>query len=316
MFHVGLDLAWADSKHSRPNESGIVVLDPDGNVTHAAWTIGVAQTVDWIERNVPANALLFVDAPLVVSNATGQRLCEKHVGQRYGRWRVSANSTNHASPRQAGVKLLKRLTNLGWTYHDGMDGPPDTPGRHVAECYPYTTIVGARQLGYDRERPRYKRKPKGMGAVEFRGVRATECDELIRRMASLRHADPAMVLASHPETRRLLTEQSPLTDREYKHREDLLDAALCAWTAAFWTRWGKARSQVLGTEDLASGGRQANHHRSGTSGTAPIDVNAPRVVEPTRWRYSSKPSRDSCTAAINPSVRGSSVATSCILFIT
>nr|QGW61248.1 hypothetical protein ICEMyc226_00216 [Mycolicibacterium sp.] len=45
-----------------------------------------------------------------------------------------------------------------------------------------------------------------------------------------------------------MTERSPLEDREYKHREDLLDAALCAWTAALWHRHGLAACQVLGSE--------------------------------------------------------------------
>ena len=135
MFHIGLDLAWADPTDKRPNESGLVMLNPAGEVVHAGWTVGVAATVDWIDRTAPAEALLFVDAPLVVNNPIGQRLCENQVGKRYGRWRVSANSTNLSSPRLAGVDLIRRLTARGWRYHDGIDGPPSTPGRYVAECY-------------------------------------------------------------------------------------------------------------------------------------------------------------------------------------
>ena len=48
MFHIGLDLAWADPTDKRPNESGLVMLDPAGEVVHAGWTVGVAATVDWI----------------------------------------------------------------------------------------------------------------------------------------------------------------------------------------------------------------------------------------------------------------------------
>ena len=32
----------------------------------------------------------------------------------------------------------------------------------------------------------------------------------------------------------------------HKHREDLLDAVVCAWTAAIWHQRGAARTQVLG----------------------------------------------------------------------
>ena len=38
-------------------------------------------------------------------------------------------------------------------------------------------------------------------------------------------------------------------DRAVKHREDLLDAVLCAWTGLLWLRHGLDRCQVLGPDD-------------------------------------------------------------------
>jgi predicted RNase H-like nuclease len=35
----------------------------------------------------------------------------------------------------------------------------------------------------------------------------------------------------------------------YKHREDLIDACLAAWTAALWIERGADRCQVLGEHD-------------------------------------------------------------------
>lgn len=187
-----------------------------------------------------------VDAPLVVTNSSGQRLCEKQVGQRYGRWQVSANTTSASSARQAGVALLPGLKDLGFAYSDGWSGPPAS-GRHVFECYPYTTVVGAVELGYDVERPRYKRKPKAMNAATFRPLRAAACDELVGRMVTLDGADPPLLLGSHPVSEALVLEPSPTANEaDYKHREDLLDALLCAWTASFWHRHGGDRCQVLG----------------------------------------------------------------------
>jgi predicted RNase H-like nuclease len=58
-------------------------------------------------------------------------------------------------------------------------------------------------------------------------------------------ADPPLRLDSHPVTRQLAAEPSPLTDAAYKHREDLIDALLCAWTAALWSRHGTDRCQIL-----------------------------------------------------------------------
>jgi hypothetical protein len=151
---------------------------------------------------------VFINAPLVVTNATGQRLCETHVGQRYWRWRVSANSTNTASRRLGGVALLRALEECGFRYDDGLDGPPRS-GRRASECYPYTTIVGYEEFGYN-QRPLYKRKPKSMRTAEFKTVRAAACAELITRVGVLADADPALDLRSHEVTRELLEEPAPL----------------------------------------------------------------------------------------------------------
>ena len=190
--------------------------------------MGVDATVAWLDNHAPVDALLFVDAPLVVNNETGQRRWKKQVGRRYGRWKVSANATNRGSPRLAGVDLLSGLEARGWIYHDGFGGPPTGPGRFVSECYPYATIVGAHELDYANERPQYKRKPRRMSTVEFLPLRNAECDKLICRVDRLKEVDPPMDLSTHPETRRLVTERSPDEPKDYKHREDLLDAALAS----------------------------------------------------------------------------------------
>jgi hypothetical protein len=44
----------------------------------------------------------------------------------------------------------------------------------------------------------------------------------------------------------LIEQPSPVSDSAYKHREDLIDALLCAWTASLWARHGFDRCQVLG----------------------------------------------------------------------
>jgi predicted RNase H-like nuclease len=249
---LGIDLAWREESADRvANETGVVATDLSGAVIDAGWTCGLDETLAWIEQWADGDALVMVDAPLVVTNTSGQRLCEREVGQRYGRWKVSANSTNLGSTRLAGVALLRQLEAAGWAYHDGCAGPP-WHGRHVAETYPYTTLVGASELGYDVERPGYKRKPRGVGVAAFRPTRAATCDDLIDRLAGLGGADPPIDLRSHPVTRQLFEEPAPLDDRQYKHREDLLDAGLCAWTGLLWVRHGLQRCQILGASDTGS----------------------------------------------------------------
>ncbi len=140
------------------NETGAVAIEPDVSIAAAGWTVGVEATAAWIDEHAGARATVFIDAPLLVLNSKKQRLCEKQVGQRYGRWKVSANSTNKDSSRLAGVRLRAMLETMGWRYDDGTTGPPSA-GRTISECYPYTALVGAHELGYSDERPRYKRKP-------------------------------------------------------------------------------------------------------------------------------------------------------------
>jgi predicted RNase H-like nuclease len=155
---LGVNLAWGEGSAEKR------AVDETGRVLAAGWTCGIAETLAWVEGTAGHDALLFVDAPLVVTNAGGQRPCEKQTGQRYGRWQVSANTTNRGSRWLGGVTLRSELEALDGRYSDGRAGPP-TSGRVVSECYPYTTLVGVAELGYDVERPRYKRAPKGMPAA-------------------------------------------------------------------------------------------------------------------------------------------------------
>ena len=247
---IGIDLAWGEGSSRRPaNETGLVAVERTGRVVDAGWVIGLVETVRWINQCASQDTMLMVDAPLVVSNVAGQRLCERQVGQRYGRWKVSANSTNMSSARLAGTELLRLLAPMGWRYHDGCDGTPPSSGCHVAEVYPYTTLVGAVELGYDVERPVYKRRPTSIPLGDFRASRAATCDDLIGRLRTLRDADPPIDLMSHPVTRTLADEGSPIRDRLYKHREDLIDAVICAWTGLLWLEHGPSRCQVLGVGD-------------------------------------------------------------------
>lgn len=243
---LGIDLAWAEGSTTRAaNETGVVAVDETGSILEAGWTVGIDETAAWMTANAAPDTLAMVDAPLVVDTPSGMRACERQVGQRYGRWKISANSTNLGSRHLGGVTLREALESVGWRCDSGLLGPPTT-GRVLSECYPYTTLVGASELGFGQERPRYKRTPRGMPITEFRPLRADACDRVIAALAGLVDADPSLRLSSHSATAALLSSRSPRSDREYKHREDLIDAVICAWTGLLWLRFGLARCQVLG----------------------------------------------------------------------
>ena len=250
MNFIGVDLAWGEGTATRSaNETGLAMIDAFGTVLDAGWARGIDAVAAWVITHAAPGDVIAIDAPLVVANATGIRECEREVAQRYGQWQVYANPSNLGRPWLGGVTLRKRLEQAGFVYTDGSSLP--RPGEiQFFECYPYTTLVGAPELGYDVERPRYKRfNPALPTPAARRDFRAAECDELLQRMLHLTGIRPALDLRSHPTTAALLEEPSPLNDAAYKHREDLLDATLCAWTAALWAQFGTERCQVLGVTD-------------------------------------------------------------------
>lgn len=245
--YIGVDLAWGLGTATRPpNETGLAATDPDGTIVDAGWARGVDDVVQWVERHLDDRTLVAVDASLVVTNPTGIREPERQVAQRYGRWKVAANPTNLASAASAGARLLDALTDRGVVYLGDTAAMRGRSGPGMFECYPYTTLVGVAELGHDVERPRYKRLDTRIAPAEARARRAVAFDALVRTLSTA-PLDPPLRLASHPTTR-ALAEPSGLHGPTHKHREDLLDGVLCAWTAAFWDRWGDERVQILGRD--------------------------------------------------------------------
>ncbi|MBD8728847.1 GNAT family N-acetyltransferase [Frigoribacterium sp. CFBP 13707] len=254
--YLGVDLAWRDSTPGRPaNETGLAVVAADGTVLDAGWARGVDAVEEWVLRWATPGSVVAIDAPVLVPNATGMRASEREVSRSYGRWHVAANASSASLPWLGGRDLGERLERAGLVLDDGVQPVPEGRTSYF-ECYPYTTLVGAAELGYDERRPRYKRPDTTLPPEARREARAAVCDDLLRRLGTLSAAAPALQLRSHPVSRLLLDEPSPLVDRAYKHREDLLDALLCAWTASLRAQ-APGRLQVLGhaTEPDARGRR-------------------------------------------------------------
>ncbi|THG33296.1 DUF429 domain-containing protein [Naasia lichenicola] len=250
MHYFGIDLAWAEGTATRrANESGLALIDEFGAVLDAGWARGLDEVVDWIATRAAPGAVIAVDAPLVVHNAPKtMRRAEREVGVRYGRWGFSAYPSHTGLAWLAGVTLRERLESHSFRYTDGLRR--NVRGESVMfECYPSTTIVGMEELGYDVAKPRYKGRDPKLRPDASRAARAVIADELIGRLGSLARADPPLDLRSHELTRTLLDEPSPTADAPYKHREDLFDAVICAWTASIWHRHGLDRVQILGADD-------------------------------------------------------------------
>ncbi|WNY35235.1 DUF429 domain-containing protein [Curtobacterium flaccumfaciens] len=266
----------------------MVAMDSDGTITDAGWARGVDAVTDWIAAHLGQRSLIAVDASLVVTNPTGIRESERQVGQRYGRWKVAANPTNQASAASAGSALLgpadrtRRRVRLRHGRHAGTDRSGDV------RVLPVHDAGGGGGARVRRRTPRYKRLDLRIPAAEARARRAEAFDELVRRLRET-PLDPPLLLDSHPLTQRL-ADPSVLHGPTHKHREDLLDGALCAWTAAFWERHGDDRVQILGGDPPhrhgpdAAGASPGNRRRGPTLPTDTPDEagRRPVVVAPAR----------------------------------
>ena len=71
MYFVGVDLAWGERK-----PTGVAVVDDDGRLVHVGAAQDDASIRPRSRRTSQGDCLVAFDAPLVVTNPTGQRPSE------------------------------------------------------------------------------------------------------------------------------------------------------------------------------------------------------------------------------------------------
>ena len=237
---IGIDLAW----NTNGNHSGIAVMQ--GDIHRVALTAlasnitsmqGVAQfTAD----HSPHDAVVAVDASLVVVNETGQRPCETQIGRTFGRYHASCHTTNQNRPYwDTGANLIKALAEHGFVHNFDMAAAGRRGGRWLFEIYPHPAMV--RLFGLTTIIP-YK---KGTVVRKRAGLQTLRAH--LKRLAS-----GSAGLAATPSLEQLLDEDlERLRGAALKRYEDTLDAVFCAYLAWYCWRWGIERNEVFGT--LAQG---------------------------------------------------------------
>ncbi|TWD73076.1 putative RNase H-like nuclease [Kribbella amoyensis] len=217
MYFVGVDLAWGSR-----GTTGLAVAGEDGQVLD----ITTRQTDDdilaWLRPWTEGPCFVAFDAPLIVVNPTGHRLCERLVSRYFGRYGASCHAANTANPSfSEGSRALRLATALG------LSTDPGSP-RHAAEVYPHPALVTLFEL------PRvlqYKAKP-GRDFAQLRG----EMLRLVTYLESLAAADPPLVLKSSPQWERIRDGlESAARKADLKRLEDAIDGVVCAYIAAYAT---------------------------------------------------------------------------------
>jgi predicted RNase H-like nuclease len=233
---IGIDLAW-----SRRNPTGAATIrcDADGGVLiDTALLGGDDEIVAYVTRAAGAGpALVAVDAPLVVPNASGRRPGEALLGEVFAKHQAGAHPANRGLPVfQAGVRgedLVTALGQLGFAHHPTIEAGAAT--RQLTEVYPHAAMVALFELGRTLK---YKAKPKRALAE-----RLAAWAEYHRHLDGLSAADPPL----RGQAALTGTDVAGLRGRRLKDHEDRADALMCAYIALYAFRWGAARCRSFGT---------------------------------------------------------------------
>jgi predicted RNase H-like nuclease len=139
MKFLGIDLGW----HS--GASGLCCLESANNqlqLLDLDRKEPIAEILAWIDTCVQPNegALIAVDAPTLIPNATGMRLPDKLTHKYFGKYHAGCYPANLSLPfAQRTVEFGLALEAKGFTHAPEIQ--PQMPGRYQIEVFPHPAIV-------------------------------------------------------------------------------------------------------------------------------------------------------------------------------
>ncbi|MCB0932529.1 MAG: DUF429 domain-containing protein [Mycobacterium sp.] len=209
MYYVGVDLAWGER-----SPTGLAVLDCTGHLKHVGVAVSDSEIVAQLQPYLHEDCVVAVDAPLVVTNPTGNRHCEAALNRDFRRFDAGTHPAN---------------TGLAW-FADGGRGARLSAllnADKTIEVYPHAASVAL--FGLDKTL-KYKQKP-GRGFDQLQA-------ELLRLMdflESLRSAEPNLDLETDQWAALKATVFSATRKAQLRRAEDPVDAVLCAYIARYAT---------------------------------------------------------------------------------
>ena len=228
MKFLGIDLGWSSGA------SGLCCLDwQDGRLEliDLRREDDTADILAWVDTYVAPNesGVIAVDAPTLIPNATGMRLCDRLTHKQFGRYHAGAY------PANLGLPFAARTVAFGLSleakgFHHAPAIVPKQPGRHQIEVFPHPAIVHL--FGLERIL-KYKKGKLADRRVELARLREYVCD----RLPTL---EPVL------DVSKVLPTEMPLKGTALKALEDQLDSLICAYVAAHWWYWGAERNLTLG----------------------------------------------------------------------
>ena len=237
---IGIDLAWKGDR----NPTGAVCLRGDRTgaeliaVAPPLWSAG--SVLEFVRTYTATESVVAVDAPLVITNTSGQRPCETLVGKRYGGRDASCHTSNLALyPAATSVALAQAIEAEGYVHPNGTT---PLPPRVIAEVYPHAGMVALFDL------PRIVKYKKGSVGEKRAGLAV-----LRTLLARLEGTEPRVHRTGLLNS--LLSKNlSQLGGQQLKTYEDSLDALFCGYLAYYLWYWGWARTGYILNPTLVLGG--------------------------------------------------------------
>ncbi|MCW1305038.1 MAG: DUF429 domain-containing protein [Candidatus Parvarchaeota archaeon] len=236
MLFVGVDLAWSPKNGtavaiSKGDEEKAELIDFKTNLSTDMEIVGYIN-----EKVGKENALIAIDAPLIVPNKEGRRIAEKLVGLLFREYDAGAHPTNRKRLSQwdgkvRGEEISRLLEKYGFRHDPRIKKFERT--RKFFEVYPHPSMVVIFNL---KKIIQYKAKPKRDYKFRYREFRKYQ-----NCLKSLEKANPRMFLPSEVLEKNV----EKLKGNALKEYEDLLDAIFCAYIA-YYVWYYPEKCEVLG----------------------------------------------------------------------
>jgi predicted RNase H-like nuclease len=268
VYFVGVDLAWGVR-----NPTGVAVVDADGGLVSIGATRDDADVLAALRPYVQGACLVGFDAPLVVTNATGQRPAEAALNRDFRRFEAGSHPANTGKPEFAdGTRAARLARALGLDF-DPFCEPARIATRRAIEVYPHAATVALFRLPRTLK---YKAKP-GRGLDQLK----SDLLLLMDGLEGLAHAAVPLEVAGPDwvELRRRVVAAQRKSD--LRRAEDPVDAVVCAYVALYAERcpagvttYGDFATGYIVTPslppDLAPAPRHSNRVRSARVAGRPV----------------------------------------------
>lgn len=232
MKFIGIDLGW------RSQPSGLCCLEwIDGQLQLLDLDCkeAIADILTWIDQSVKPDepAIIAVDAPTLIPNATGSRLADKLSHKYFGKYHAGCYPANQNLPfAERTINFGLELESRGFAHAPTIE--PQKLGRYQIEVFPHPAIVNL----FNLERIlKYKKGRLSDRRLELIKLQNYIIDILPSFSPPLRLCGSFLL-------------EIPTTGVALKAVEDKLDSLICAYVAAYWWYWGEQRNLVLGDSTI------------------------------------------------------------------